>query len=62
MDSNDQGEVHVGYQEKIIFRKSGELLEQTAQSDSGVSAPGGTQEMCRCGTEGCALVGMVVMG
>jgi len=26
-------EVHVGHKEKLIFRKSGELLEQTAQGN-----------------------------
>ena len=33
---------------------------QAAQGSGAV--PGGVQEMCRCGTEGHVLVGMVVMG
>jgi len=27
-----------------------------------VTIPGGVQKMCRCGTSGCGLVGMVVLG
>jgi len=38
------------------------LLEQTAQGSGGVTIPRGVQEMCRCSTEGCGLVGMVVVG
>ena len=36
-------------------------LEQAAQESSGLTEPGGSQEMCECGTEGHGLVGMVVM-
>ena len=38
------------------------LLEQAAQGSGGVTVPGGVQETCRCGTEGCGLVNMVGMG
>ena len=57
-----QGKVQVGYKEKILHRKSGEVLEETAQGGGGVTVPGGAQGMCRCGTEGCGLVGMVSIG
>lgn len=33
------------------------MLEWTAQGSGGVSVPGGVQELFRCGTEGCGLVG-----
>ena len=46
----------------IFLRKNGEALEQAAQGGSGVTIPGGVQEMCRCGTEGCGLVGILVVG
>ena len=41
---------------------SGEALEQTAQGGGEITAPGGVQEMQRCGTEGHDLVSVVVMG
>ena len=34
-------------------------LVQPAQRSGGVTIPGGAQEVCRCGTEGCILVGSV---
>jgi len=43
-----------------VIRKSGEALTQAAQGGGGVTVPGDVQEMWRCGTEGCGLVGMVV--
>ena len=47
--------------EKIIIRKSDEMLEQAAQGGGGVTIPG-FQEKGRRGTEGHGLVGMVVIG
>ena len=38
-----------------------EVLEQVAQGGGEVTVPEGFQETCRCGTEGCGLVGMVGM-
>jgi len=43
-----------------VIRKSGEALTQAAQGGGGVTVPGDVQEMWRCGTEGCGLVGRVV--
>jgi len=37
-------------------------LEQAAQGGGGVTIPGGVQKMCRRGTLGHSLVGMVVLG
>jgi len=37
-------------------------LAQVAQGSDGVTIPGGFQKMCRCGTLGYGLVGMVVLG
>jgi len=37
-------------------------LEQAAQGSGGVAIPGGVQKMCRCGTWGHGLAGMVVLG
>ena len=48
-------------QERFLLRNSGEALAQAAQGGAGVTVPGGVQEMWRCGTEGCGLVGMVEM-
>jgi len=61
MKGNGLSCVQVGYQEKFL-RKSGEALEHSAQEGGIVTIPEGVQEMCRCGTEGCGLVGMEVMG
>jgi len=36
-------EVHVGYAEKIILRKGGEMLEWAAQGVGGVMVPEGVQ-------------------
>ena len=33
--------------------KSGAAVAQAAQGGGGVTVPGGVQEMCVCGTEGC---------
>jgi len=49
------GDVQVGHQEEFILRKSGEVLAQAAQGAGGVTIPGGVQEPCECGTEGCGL-------
>ena len=46
-------EVQVGYKEKFLLIKSGEAVAQAAQGDGGVTVPGGVQELCGCGTEGC---------
>jgi len=35
-------------------------LEQAAQGDGGVTIPGAVQKMCRHGTSGYGLVGVVV--
>ena len=48
-------EVQVGYQEKLILRKSSEVLAQAAQVGGGVTIPEGVQEVWRCGTEGHGL-------
>jgi len=45
-------------QQKTMRRNHNHL--EAAQGSGAV--PGGVQEMCRCGTEGHVLVGMVVMG
>jgi len=37
-------------------------LEQAAQGSGGVTIPGGVQKMCRYGTSGHGLAGMVVLG
>jgi len=37
-------------------------LEQAAQGSGGVPIPEGVQKMCRCGTSGHGLAGMVVLG
>ena len=42
------GEVQVGYQEKFLFRKSGEVLAQAAHGGGGVIIPGDVQETQRC--------------
>jgi len=52
----------VRYEIKLHLRTSSEALEQAAQRDGGVTASGSVQEMCRCGTDGHGLVGMVGMG
>jgi len=41
---------------------SGQALDQAAQGSGGVPIPGGVQKMCRCGTSGHDLAGMVVLG
>ena len=51
----------VGYKEKFL-QESGETLAQATWGCGGVTIPGGVQEMCRYGTEGCRLVGMMGMG
>jgi len=37
-------------------------LEQAAQGSGGVTVPGDVQKMCRYGTSGHGLAGMVVLG
>ena len=44
---------------KNIFRKSGNALEQRA---GGATVPRSVQEMWRCSTEGCDVVGMMAVG
>jgi len=38
-----------------ISQNDDEVLEQAAQGGGGVTVPGGVQEMCRHGNEGCGL-------
>jgi len=45
-----------------ISLQSGQALEQATQGSGGVTISGGVQKMCRCGTLGHGLVGMVVLG
>ena len=52
----------MGYLEKIRYWKSGQALEQTAQGGNWIPIPEGLQKMCRCGTLGHGLAGMVVLG
>ena len=56
------GEVQIGYQQKLLYGKSGQALEQAAQGGSGLPIPGGVQKTCGCGTSGYGLLGMVVLG
>jgi len=56
-----QGRFRLDIKKKFIYWKSGQALEQAAQGGSGVTIPGGVQKMCRCGTWGYGLVGMVVL-
>jgi len=37
-------------------------MHTTARGSGGVPIPGGVQKTCRCGTSGCGLAGMVVLG
>ena len=53
----EPGEVQIGYWGKL-FQKSSQALEEAAQGGSGVTVPGGVQEMCRCSTKGHCLVGI----
>jgi len=43
----------------FLLMKSGQVLAQTAQGDSGVTVPRGVLEKFRCGIEGCGLVGNI---
>lgn len=52
----------VKHYEEMITPISGEVLEQAAQEVVEVTIPGDLQEDCRCGTEGCGLVHLVMMG
>jgi len=36
---------------KNSSQKEGDILEQAAQADDGVTVPGDFQETCKCGTE-----------
>ena len=49
-------EVQVGYEEKVL-QKSGAAVARAAQGGGGVTVPGGVQEPCGCGTEGCGWWG-----
>ena len=40
-----QGEVQVGYLEKLLPKKSGNALAQTAQGGDGDTVPGGVQAL-----------------
>lgn len=44
---------------RLDIRK-GLFSELAAQGGDGFTVPGGAEELCTCGTEGCRLVGMVV--
>ena len=55
------GSSQVGYWEKILLRKCGQMLAWTAQGSGGVTIPRDDQDTCRCGTEGQGLVCMVGM-
>ena len=57
-----QGRFRMGIGKKFLSWKRGQALGQAAQGSGGVPIPGGVQKMPRCGTSGCALVGMVVLG
>ena len=62
MASIASGEVQIGYQEKFLYCKSGQALDQAAQGSGGVPIPGGVQKPCGCGTWGHGLASMVVLG
>ena len=47
---------------KNFFTESGQALEEAAQRGGGVAIPGGVQKMCRGGTSGHGLGGLVVLG
>ena len=49
MALNCTGDVQVGYEEKILLRKSGAAVAQAAQGGGGVTVPGGVPEPCGCG-------------
>jgi len=46
----------------FCIEKAVKQLEQAAQGSGGVTIPGIVQKMCRCGTSGHGLIGMVVLG
>lgn len=50
------GEIQVGYYEKFL-KKSGQVLEQSAQAGGGVAVHGGVQEMFRSYTKRWGLAG-----
>ena len=50
------------FQEKFLYWRSGQALQQAAQRSGGVPIPGGVQKMCRGGISGHGLAGMVVLG
>jgi len=47
---------------KNFFTESGQTLGQAAQGGGWVTISGDVQKMCRSGTWGYVLVGMVVLG
>jgi len=51
-------EVQVGYEEKILLRKCGEVLKQVVQGGDGATILGGFQETCSYGTQRHSLVSM----
>lgn len=55
------GKVQIGYQEKFVLRKNGEVLEYDVQGVGGVTVPGNFLEKGSYGTQGHGLVGMVLM-
>jgi len=56
-----QGRFRLDIRENV-FTESGQALDQTAQGSGGVPIPGGVQKMCRRGTSGQDLSGVVVLG
>jgi len=54
-DKSSRGDL--GWMLGKILQKSCQALEEAAQRGGGVTIPGGVQEMFRCCTEGCGLVG-----
>ena len=55
----EPGKVQVGYQEKLLPQKSDEALQQVSQEDGGVNIPRNVQEMCRRGTQGYDIKGII---
>ena len=47
---------------KILLRKGGNALEQSAPGTDEVTIPGGVPKMCRCSMQGRGLVSVVAMG
>ena len=56
-----QGRFRLGIR-KTFFTERGKKMEQAAQGSGRITIPGAVKKMCRCGTLGHVLVGMVVTG